>query len=177
MSSKAIWTPPKALREMLERMGEDINDFSPAMEKVSRIGFEDVVQRLSRGGDEWPELSKATIRRHGPHRIGVGEHGGFIPTLRRDWSKRNAVVFTKAPHAHLFEEGTASHSVGGKKVRAYKSKGKHVSAAATRKILATGKMTTRQPSRPFMYFSENVKTRAGEIILNRVFDAFEGRAA
>lgn len=192
-TSYAIWRPPLALQKMLREMGDAVVDLAPAMERVSRLGFEEITQRLNRGGGDidWAPLAETTIERHGPHPLSIGKGGGFVPTLRRDFTKSNAVVFTKAPHAHFFDEGRSYHYVGGKHTHVYttrgarvrgKSKGmtgggKHVSKAASKKLLLASTSDKIQPARNFMFFSDNVKNRAGDIILAHVFDAVERVAA
>jgi hypothetical protein len=188
-TSYAIWKPPKELEEMFRNTADALKDLSPAMEKVSRIGFEEVYARLQAGGDgDWPPLATATIRRHGQHQVGVGPGGGFGPTLRRDWSKNNAVVFSRAPHAHLFEGGTQDHFSGSYGTLPFspgdKRRGKRTSLYAnrsrtdTRNAIAKRSLSGQdhEPPRRFMYFSERFIERAGETILAHVFDAFD-RAA
>ncbi|HSY50401.1 MAG TPA: phage virion morphogenesis protein [Thermoanaerobaculia bacterium] len=169
IGSYATFEPSEAFTNDLGAMIERGGDLSPAMEQVARIGYEDVIQRLQSGGDGWPALSPATIKRWGEHQIGVGEHGGFGPTLRRDWSKKNAVVYTRAPHAHLFGDGTLSHSIGGKKVSVYNSKRGHLSRSISKSRIAKSQPKEQEPARPYMYFSEQAQTRMSDTIYAHLF--------
>ena len=187
IGDSARYTPPKALLDDLKQIGKDIDDLSPAMQRGSQLGSDDVAQRLDRGGDgNWPALAESTIKRHGDHKIGVGEAGGFGPTLRRDWSKKNFVVFTKEPHAHLFGEGRNVHySTAGKKVNVFNERttrvrgdskgqtrgGGHVSKAESRKRLLDSTSVKAQPAREFMYFSEEVFTKFRDVLFDHVFGA------
>jgi len=164
------WTPPAELLELFRDTERRTLDLSVAMEQISRIGSEEIVQRLIAGGDgDWPALSPATILRSGNHRIGIGEHGGFVSTIRRDFSRRNAVVFSRAPHAHLFDEGTKWHAIGGQRVRLFNEGGRHLSRGETRRRLTAQTASGfQQPPRPFMYFSDRIQARFGQIIVDHV---------
>jgi hypothetical protein len=165
----ARFEPSRAFANDLGAMVERTGDLSPAMERVARIGFEDVNQRLASGGEGWVRHSAATVLRHGEHQLGVGEHGGFGPTLRRDWSKKNAVVYTRAAHAHIFGDGTTSHTIGNRKVSIYSTGRSHLSRSVSKSRLAKSKAKEQQHERPFMYFSPKATERFNEVIVAHLF--------
>lgn len=178
--SSVRWTPPARLIALLEQTEHAVDDLSPAMEKVSKLGYDEIQNRLETGDPSWPELSPATVRRWGAHRLGIGRHGGFASSLRRGWSKRNAVVMSAAPHAHLFDEGTKVHrTVSGTRVHAHTSGRRHVSRPLTKKILRETIAETFQPPRNFMYFSRDLvgpSGRAWQVVIDHFARPFEAAA-
>lgn len=184
----ARFTPPADMLEDLKTVAAHLDDLSPAMERGSAFGLSDVESRLGRGGDgDWAPLADATVKRWGSHQIGVGKDGGFGPTLRRDWSKKNFIIFTRAPHAHLFGEGRDAHYANGKRVNVYnqrgtrvrgKSKGEtrgggHIPKGQSLQRLIGSTASQNQPGRGFMYFSENVFNQFRDVLFRHTFEPFE----
>jgi hypothetical protein len=145
-------------------------DLSPVMEPISKQIQTELRDRLERGGDgDWPENAPSTVAKKGSSTPGVGEHGGFAPTIQRAWSARNAVALTRAPHAHLFDEGTVRHLThSGSRVSVYSEGGKHVSRAESRKRLHGTNSRQHSPAYPFAYLSDGLQELAGDEILDFV---------
>lgn len=172
------WTPPTELLNLLRDAAGNIADLSTPMEKISRLGLEEIQNRLARGGDgDWPALSPATILRYGDHQIGVGKGGGFTSSLQRSYSATNAVVISRAPHAHLFDEGTKVRVRDGKRVYTYSEGGKRKSRSQSRKTIATSQARDAQPARPFMYFSDDLFEKSKDIVIAHVLGGFGYEAA
>jgi hypothetical protein len=165
----------------LEKLIRDIasreEDLSPVMAPISKLIQEELIARLGRGGDDWEPFAKSTLRRPTHRGPGIGAHGGFASTVRRSWSKRNAVAFTQAPHAHLFDEGTARHvDRSGKRVNVYSAKRRRVSRPESRRRSASSATATHEPARPFAYVSPALGDRAGAMILDFLLEGLEGRS-
>jgi hypothetical protein len=160
-------------KEMIERVG----DMTPVMTVIATDDLKpNMIDHLEQG-PAWPPKSKETIKRHGDTPLGVGENGGFVPTIQSAWSSKNAVAFTRAPHAHLFSGGTAEHydqfgqqqnlfSAGATTRGRGKNKGQtlsggHLSRAESRRRLVSGGFALmHQPPRPFDYIDDDVEERS-----------------
>lgn len=169
-----------ALRKLVDipqEMIDRVEDLSPVMAVIATDDLKpEILENLAtQGGGTWAPKDADTIRRWGNRPLGIGEHGGFAPTIQRGWSKSNAVAFTRAPHAHLFEFGTDYYSVNGARAFRWsqgqgtitrgKNKGKirirHKSKAASRAFgLAKPTMAQHQPARPFAYIDKDVQERS-----------------
>lgn len=152
----------KRLSDIPDEMIDRVEDMSPVMAVVATDDLKpDMLDHLSTQGDgTWAPKDQDTIRRWGNKPLGIGRHGGFAPTIQRGWSKSNAVAFTRAPHAHLFEYGTEQYrSSGGARAFRWGSKaGGRQSRGKSRAFSALA--SQHQPARPFAYISEKVKERS-----------------
>jgi hypothetical protein len=150
------------LAKIPEEMIDRVKDMTPVMVLIATDLKADMISHLETHGEgEWPQKSQATIDRHGDTPLGVGEHGGFIPTVQRSWSPRNAVAFTRAPHAHLFSGGTKRHqSTTGERVNVFNENRRHVSRPESRRRLQATVAVEHQPPRPFDYIDEETEQRS-----------------
>jgi hypothetical protein len=165
-----------ALDSLTRGVAQRMDDLSPVMEPISKLIQDEMKARLARGGDGWAPFSKLTLRRPTHRGPGIGEHGGFAPTIQRSWSKRNAVGLTRAPHAHLFDEGTTRHlskSTGGR-VNVFSEGRRHVARPQARRRLAATRSEVHQPERPFAYLSPALQSRASEMVIDFVLEGSEG---
>ncbi len=103
IGARAVFQPPKAFREMLQALGERIEDPTPVNQRIAFDARDEVLERLS-AADFTPPLAETTIERWGEHPPG-NLTGGFAPTIRPFWDKRGAGWLTRAPHAHFFDSG------------------------------------------------------------------------
>lgn len=154
----------KELEDVTKAMVSRVEDLTPVMTVVATDDLKpDMVAHLeSQGEGSWAGKSPETIKRHGNRPLGVGDHGGFVPTIQRSWSRTNAVAFTRAPHAHLFSLGTKQYrSQGGARTFRWGSKaGGRVSKPRSRVFTQSHLSSEHQPPRPFDYISDPVKERA-----------------
>lgn len=164
----------RRLAEIPEEMIDRVKDFTPVMQVIATEDLKpDMVRHLETHGEgTWPRKSPATIERHGDTPLGIGEHGGFIPTIQRSWSPVNAVARTRAPHAHLFSLGVMYHySVAGLpaisdrssrtgRVNVYNENRRHLSRGESRRRLQNTISDERQPPRPFDYIDEETDQRS-----------------
>lgn len=155
------------VREIIDR----VNDLSPVMRPISYDALREGRDRLARGGDgDWPAPAPETIRKKRgaglPATPGVGDGGGFVSTLRAFHGKRNAGWKTRAPHAHLFGEGTSRHVIHGRVVNLYSSNGQRLSRAESRRRVASPNRSSRfhAPPRPFAYMSDQAHARYNGMI-------------
>jgi hypothetical protein len=170
IGAHADWTFPPEIVGQVRAMEDRVGDLSVAMEKVSKVIFEDVVDHLRshQGEGAWPAHAATTVERHGEHELGVGEHGGFVPTLRRDWTSHNAVAFTRAPHAHLFSGGTQQyHGANGRRVSRWGSR-KDGRVSRSKAKLGGRNARIHQPGRMFDYLSQQARERATGIVVTFV---------
>jgi len=164
-------TSLQRLAKIPEEMIDRVKDMTPVMVLIATDLKADMISHLeSHGEGEWPQKSQATIDRHGDMPLGVGEHGGFIPTVQRSWSPRNAVAFTRAPHAHLFSGGTKQHyevsgigsrDVSSRRLNVFTENRRHVSRPESRRrLLAANVHAEHQPPRPFDYIDDETEQRS-----------------
>jgi hypothetical protein len=152
MRDAATFRPDPELRKIIDAVKESVDDFSPAMEQISRVMLDDTREVFASGLSEWPRMSEATVERWGPHpllRLGgrAGRRGPSTPLEQwneRRWSKTNAAVINRAPHAHLMEGGVEK---GGRMV---------------------------VPQRDFLFVNEASYPLFRDFILDHVEDAFLG---
>ena len=152
----------RKLTEIPEEMIARVEDLSPVMSVIATDDLKpDMLEHLSTQGDgKWAPKDPDTIKRWGNRPLGIGEHGGFAPTIQRGWSKSNAVAFTRAPHAHLFEYGTDQYRTSGG-ARAFRWGSKAGGRQSRGKSRAFSAMASQhQPARAFAYISDPVKERA-----------------
>jgi hypothetical protein len=170
---QAQFYPPKELAEFIVTLRETVNDFSVPMEKISRVMLEDTREVFNSGLGEWPTMKQATIDRWGPHKLlnlgGKTGQGGSGTPLRewnqRAWSKANAAVLNRAPHAHLMEGGVRKHDTHGPS--------KATSKAAKKKAaLATGPL--HSPPRDFLFVQESSYPTFENYLLDYLAEKLEG---
>lgn len=172
----------RRLREIPEEMIDRVEDKTPVMAVIATEDLKpEMIGNLAdRGDGSWPAKDLDTIKRWGNLPLGVGQHGGFAPTIQRSWSKNNAVAFTRAPHAHLFEGGTDRWLASGEKAPRWgwrekeshtvtrgKTRGQETFNRRRSRADAQGRGKTKwtsagvhQPARPFAYIGEEVRDRA-----------------
>jgi hypothetical protein len=162
----------KALQRLVDipqEMIDRVEDMSPVMAVVATDDLKpEMLENLaSQGQGSWAPKDPDTIKRHGNTPLGVGAHGGFAPTVQRSWSKSNAVAFTRAPHAHLFEGGTKRYrTASGAANPRWNINGRHRSRAFSRahRLNPSALSSQHQPPRAFAYIGDPVKERASRRI-------------
>ena len=169
-----VWTPSK-LPEEIQSMIDRTTDFTLVMSPISRMFMEDAQRRLSSGDPSWPAKSPATIIRWGNRPVGIGEHGGFAPTIQRFYSARNAGWKTKAPHAHLFEYGTQQYSTGPR--WGSRRGGRVARGTSSGRDGTVHNGSQHQPARPFAFISDPMHERANDMIASWVVGEWQERAA
>jgi hypothetical protein len=169
VGAHAQFSPSKEFEADIAAMIGRVGDLSPAMEKGSKVGYDDVTGRLRAGGDgDWRGHAASTVKRWGRHPLGVNKGGGFVSTMRRDWSKKNFVVFTSAAHAHLFGDGTLAHFVGEKRTSVYNSRRRHLSRGESHRRIGSTKSKEQQPARQFAYFSQKARDLVADIVMSHL---------
>lgn len=176
----------KELADIPQELIDKAKDLTPVMIVVATDDLKpDMLAHLdSQGEGSWDPKSPATKDRDKRRGVsssqpGIGQHGGFGPTVQRSWSSRNAVAFTKAPHAHLFSLGTKQYrSAAGVRQFAYGSKATgRRSRPSTRAFLLNPNTVSgqHQPPRPFDYISDDVQERSmRRVAAFIVGDPFDG---
>lgn len=95
--------------KFLDGMGDRVSDFTVPLTKGSKQIYDDVVTNWNTKGaffgQSWPEHAQATVERHGPHTL-LRMSGGLFGSIRPFAGKFTAGVYSKAPHAHLHNQGT-----------------------------------------------------------------------
>jgi hypothetical protein len=153
----------RELEDVPREMADRVTDLTPVMTVVATADLKpDMLDHLQTQGDgTWPAKSPNTIKRHGDTPLGVGSHGGFAPTIQRGWSKSNAVAFTRAPHAHLFGDGTQQYRTqGGARAFRWGSKAGRSSRGRSRAFMQSNLSSLHQPARFFAYINDPVQERA-----------------
>ncbi len=157
----------KRLAEIPQEMIERHEDMTLVMVEIATSDLKpDMISHLtSQGEGTWPKKAQTTVDRDKYRGVsssqpGIGQHGGFVPTIQRGWSKRNAVAFTRAPHAHLFSGGTQQYRSGATRFIRFGSKAGRKSRAASRLLPSNVQSSQHQPPRPFDYISDEAKERS-----------------
>ena len=180
---KAVYHPPRELQDIVLRLGKAIDDWSVPMEKISRRMLEDTKGVFASGRPEWPRMSEATIERWGPHPLlnlgGRTASGGAGTPLRewneRDWSKKNAAVINRAPHAHLMDRGVDRYqttrydrtvTIDGKTRKHRQSRAE---VREHRKQFGSG--AEHSPPREFLFFEEASYPTCREWLLDHIENA------
>ena len=170
--ARAFWFPPDELREMLEDVAARAVDFSPVMQVIA-IDLETFVEDVifsSEGEGEWPPLDPDTLKRHKDRAGGALQLSGDMRRRTgRDWSKTNAVVINRSPHAHFATEGTKRYTTP---LWHPKDGTRRRSRAAVRALRGTEEFrgSMHEPARDFMYVSdERADELYGPMILDYLF--------
>lgn len=90
-------------------MEDRVSDFTIPLTQGSKWIYDDIITNWNTKGtffgQAWPEHAKTTIERHGPHSL-LRQSGGLFGSIRPFAGKFAAGAYSKAPHAHLHNQGT-----------------------------------------------------------------------
>jgi hypothetical protein len=172
---RSFFNLPADWLDPVDRAKLALLDLSVPMERVSRVMYDDSREVYSSGLSEWPAMSQLTIERWGYHRLmnhPPEKRSGttLADWTERAWSRKNAAVLNRAPHAHLQEEGTRQYATARYSARSNASEGRtrrRRSRGEVRESARTeGNGWQHSPQRDLVFVNEASVPRFHDIVLD-----------